>query len=65
MRSEISTQSRLNHIYEKLKNHIRDEATVADIMADIKSLVAANSTERKQKQVDYVSEVYGYDYKSR
>lgn len=55
------TQTRLQHIYQKLQNYIQDENVLTEVMVDIKTLISQAVTERttNNRQADYVSQVYG------
>lgn len=55
------TQSRLQHLYQKLQNYIQDEDVINEVMVDIKTLISQAVTERTihNRQADHVSQVYG------
>lgn len=63
MRSSSSETSRdrLQHLYQKLQNHIAEDAVVADIIVDVRTLIAQAVAERTEanRHVDRVAEVYG------
>ncbi|WP_303674848.1 hypothetical protein [Vampirovibrio chlorellavorus] len=56
-----TSRDRLHHLYQKLQNHITHDAVVADIMVDVRTLVAQAVAERTEanRRVDRVTEVYG------
>lgn len=59
--SNENSRDRLHHLYQKLQNHITDDAVVAEIMVDVRTLITQAVTERTEanRVVDRVAEVYG------
>jgi hypothetical protein len=56
-----TSRDRLHHLYQKLQNHIANDAVVADIMVDVRTLISQALAERLERKqgVDQVAYVYG------